>query len=58
MLIIRADALGCPLGRVMIAKVAVKIAKQLGCNVIAHGATGKGNDQVSFEGLLQLWIQI
>ncbi|MFA7653660.1 MAG: argininosuccinate synthase [Candidatus Magasanikbacteria bacterium] len=45
-------ALGCPLGRVMIAKVAVKIAKQYGCQVIAHGATGKGNDQVRFESFI------
>ena len=42
-------ALSCPLGRVMIAKVAVEIAKQQACEVIAHGATGKGNDQVRFE---------
>ncbi len=45
-------ALGCPLGRVMIAKVAVKVAKQMGCQVIAHGATGKGNDQVRFESFI------
>lgn len=38
-----------PLGRVMIAKVAVAIAKEQGCQVIAHGCTGKGNDQVRFE---------
>lgn len=43
-------ALGCPLGRVMISKVAVKVAKEHGCTVIAHGCTGKGNDQVRFEG--------
>lgn len=42
-------ALGCPLGRVMISQIAVKIAKDLGCQVIAHGATGKGNDQVRFD---------
>lgn len=42
-------ALGCPLGRVMISKIAVKIAKQYNCQVIAHGCTGKGNDQVRFE---------
>jgi len=42
-------ALGCPLGRVSISKVGVKIAKQYDCQVIAHGATGKGNDQVRFE---------
>ncbi len=41
--------LGCPLGRVMISKVAVKIAEQEDCEVIAHGCTGKGNDQVRFE---------
>lgn len=45
-------ALGCPLSRVMISKIAVKIAKQLDCQVIAHGATGKGNDQVRFEGFI------
>ena len=42
-------ALGCPLGRVMISKVAVEKAKEFGCEVIAHGCTGKGNDQVRFE---------
>jgi len=42
-------ALGCPLGRVVISQVGVKIAKEYGCQVIAHGATGKGNDQVRFE---------
>lgn len=42
-------ALLTPLGRVVISQVAVKIAKQYGCEVIAHGCTGKGNDQVRFE---------
>lgn len=42
-------ALGCPLGRVMISKVAVEFANQYNCEVIAHGCTGKGNDQVRFE---------
>jgi len=42
-------ALGCPLGRVMISKVAVRIAEQYKCQVVAHGCTGKGNDQVRFE---------
>jgi argininosuccinate synthase len=42
-------ALGCPLGRVMISQVAVEVAEQYGCQVIAHGCTGKGNDQVRFE---------
>jgi len=45
-------ALGCPLGRVMISKVAVKVAKEHGCQVVAHGCTGKGNDQVRFEGYI------
>ncbi|MFA6304564.1 MAG: argininosuccinate synthase [Patescibacteria group bacterium] len=44
--------LGCPLGRVMIAQAAVKIAKQYNCSVVAHGSTGKGNDQVRFEGYI------
>lgn len=45
-------ALGCPLGRVMISKVAVKMAEEYGCQVVAHGCTGKGNDQVRFEGYM------
>lgn len=42
-------ALLTPLGRVMISKIAVKVANEVGCTVIAHGCTGKGNDQVRFE---------
>lgn len=42
-------ALSDPMGRVMISKVAVRVAEQTGCEVIAHGCTGKGNDQVRFE---------
>ncbi|MDQ5958406.1 MAG: argininosuccinate synthase, partial [Patescibacteria group bacterium] len=42
-------ALSTPLGRVIISEVAVKIAKKYNCEVIAHGCTGKGNDQVRFE---------
>jgi len=42
-------ALGCPLGRVIISQIAVEEAKKHNCQVIAHGATGKGNDQVRFE---------
>ncbi len=45
-------ALGCPLGRVMISKIAVQVAAELDCQVIAHGCTGKGNDQVRFEGYI------
>lgn len=42
-------ALGCPLGRVLISKLAVQFASEFSCEVIAHGCTGKGNDQVRFE---------
>lgn len=42
-------ALSTPLGRVVTSEIAVKIAKQYDCQVIAHGCTGKGNDQVRFE---------
>lgn len=45
-------ALSTPLGRVAIAKVAVAVARKYGCTVIAHGCTGKGNDQVRFEGYI------
>lgn len=39
----------CPLGRIAIANAAVEFAKKWGINVIAHGATGKGNDQIRFD---------
>ncbi|HEX5455813.1 MAG TPA: argininosuccinate synthase [Candidatus Saccharimonadales bacterium] len=45
-------ALSDPMGRVMISEVAVKVAEEKGCEVIAHGCTGKGNDQVRFEGYI------
>ncbi len=45
-------ALSTPLGRVIISEAAVKIAKEYDCTVIAHGCTGKGNDQVRFEGYM------
>lgn len=45
-------ALGCPLGRVMISQLAVRFAGEYDCEVIAHGCTGKGNDQVRFEGYI------
>jgi argininosuccinate synthase len=41
--------LGTALARPVIAKHQVEVAKQTGCDAIAHGATGKGNDQVRFE---------
>jgi argininosuccinate synthase len=37
------------LGRPLIAKLAVDHARQSGCDTIAHGCTGKGNDQVRIE---------
>jgi argininosuccinate synthase len=37
------------LGRPLIAKLAVERARQTGCDTIAHGCTGKGNDQVRIE---------
>jgi argininosuccinate synthase len=37
------------LGRPLIAKLAVKAAQETGCDTIAHGCTGKGNDQVRIE---------
>jgi argininosuccinate synthase len=53
---IRANALygdGYPLftalGRPLIAKLAVERARGSGCDTIAHGCTGKGNDQVRIE---------
>lgn len=42
----------CPLGRAIISKVGVDIAHQENAQVIAHGCTGKGNDQVRFEGYI------
>ena len=41
--------LGTSFARPLIAKALVEIAKQEGADAIAHGATGKGNDQVRFE---------
>jgi argininosuccinate synthase len=37
------------LGRPLIAKLAVQAARETGCDTIAHGCTGKGNDQVRIE---------
>lgn len=41
--------LSTPIGRAILAKTAVKIAKKYGCDAIAHGCTGKGNDQVRID---------
>jgi argininosuccinate synthase len=41
--------LGTSLARPLIAKKQVEIARQENASILAHGATGKGNDQVRFE---------
>lgn len=41
--------LGTSIARPLIAKHLVEIARETGADAIAHGATGKGNDQVRFE---------
>ncbi|MEA5159339.1 MULTISPECIES: argininosuccinate synthase [Cereibacter] len=41
--------LGTSIARPLIAKRLVEIAAQTGADAVAHGATGKGNDQVRFE---------
>ncbi|BCD92606.1 argininosuccinate synthase [Francisella halioticida] len=45
-------ALSTPLGRVIISEIAIEVAKKYNCQVVAHGCTGKGNDQVRFESYL------
>jgi argininosuccinate synthase len=41
--------LGTSIARPLIAKRQIEIAKKVGAEAVAHGATGKGNDQVRFE---------
>ena len=41
--------LGTAIARPLIAKRQIEIAKLVGADAVAHGATGKGNDQVRFE---------
>ncbi len=41
--------MGCSIGRPLLAKMLVDVALEEGADAIAHGATGKGNDQVRFE---------
>ncbi len=54
--VIRANAMyegrylmGTSLARPLLAKVQIEVAKKEGANIVAHGATGKGNDQVRLE---------
>ncbi len=41
--------LGTALARPIIARAQVEVAQATGCDALAHGCTGKGNDQVRFE---------
>ncbi|MBT5373575.1 MAG: argininosuccinate synthase, partial [Rhodospirillaceae bacterium] len=41
--------LGTSIARPLIAKRQIEIAHQVGADAVAHGATGKGNDQLRFE---------
>src|ERR1041384_2527818 len=41
--------LGTSIARPLIAKRQIEIAEAVGADAVAHGATGKGNDQVRFE---------
>ncbi len=41
--------MGTSLARPLIAKGQIEVARQEGADAVAHGATGKGNDQVRFE---------
>ena len=41
--------LGTSIARPLIAKRQIEIVHQVGADAVAHGATGKGNDQVRFE---------
>ncbi|WP_025821170.1 argininosuccinate synthase [Shewanella marina] len=42
--------LGTSMARPIIAKAQVEVARQVGADALCHGCTGKGNDQVRFEG--------
>jgi argininosuccinate synthase len=41
--------LGTSIARPLIAKKQIEVARRVGADAVAHGATGKGNDQVRFE---------
>lgn len=44
--------LSTPMGRAVLATKAVEYAKKVGADCVAHGCTGKGNDQVRIEGYI------
>ena len=41
--------MGTPIARPLVAKRQIEIARAVGADAVAHGATGKGNDQLRFE---------
>src|SRR5205814_4385693 len=41
--------LGTSMGRPLLARKQVEVARRVGADALAHGCTGKGNDQVRFE---------
>ncbi|MEQ0777770.1 argininosuccinate synthase [Paraburkholderia tropica] len=41
--------MGTPIARPLVAKRQIEIARAIGADAVAHGATGKGNDQLRFE---------
>ena len=41
--------MGTPIARPLVAQRQIEIARQVGADAVAHGATGKGNDQLRFE---------
>lgn len=41
--------MGTPIARPLVAKRHIEIAREVGADAVAHGATGKGNDQLRFE---------
>jgi argininosuccinate synthase len=45
----RTYLLGTSMARPIIARTQVEVARQVGADALAHGCTGKGNDQVRFE---------
>ncbi|MBK7596716.1 MAG: argininosuccinate synthase [Gemmatimonadetes bacterium] len=45
----RTYLLGTSIARPLIARAQVEVARQVGADALAHGCTGKGNDQVRFE---------
>lgn len=41
--------LGTSMARPILGRAQVELARKLGCDAVAHGCTGKGNDQIRFE---------